>query len=299
MITLKQLRHLQAIIRHGSIHRAAEALHLTPPALTRSLNVLENGMNIQLFERSNNGMHATPFCLHIQERCAQLISDTDDLMREARIYSNQDTGTLNLGIGRLIREAVLNPIIPDFVALHPKVQIHICEGIPEELIHGLRNRQFDLVIAETGSLVNVDSLRLQHLKSIPTPLFTRNGHPLERRNSVTLDELFGFQMLTATPLNSSHPIRRLVAQRNESSPEPHVVCSDYQLLKQILLSTNAWMHAPLPQFAAEIKRGELITLDAPDLTCNTDISTVELNGRSRSPTAELFIQLCLQRLQQW
>ena len=41
MLTLKQLKHLMAIHQHGSIHRAAEALYITQPALTRSLGNLE------------------------------------------------------------------------------------------------------------------------------------------------------------------------------------------------------------------------------------------------------------------
>ncbi|MBP5073147.1 LysR family transcriptional regulator [Pseudomonas chlororaphis] len=297
MITLKQLRHLQAIIRHGSIHRAAEALHVTPPALTRSLSVLETDMDIQLFDRNKNGMQATAFCLQIQERCARLISDTEDLMREARIYSNQDTGTLSIGVGGLAGETVFDSIFPDFVALNPKVQTQIIEGDPQDILSKLQNRQLDLVIAGTSSPLNVDGLRVQPLKTSATAIFIRSGHPLERRENVSLTELLGFPMLSATPLISSHPIRRLLVQQNFVAPEPYVICSNYQLLKQILLRTNAWVQAPLSHFAAEVKGSELLTLDVPDLNCDLGISIIELAGRSRSTAAERLINLCLERFE--
>ncbi|WP_460164130.1 LysR family transcriptional regulator [Pseudomonas sp. S2_F03] len=297
MITLKQLRHLQAIIRHGSIHRAAEALHVTPPALTRSLSVLETDMDIQLFDRNKNGMQATAFCLRIQERCARLICDTEDLMREARIYSNQDAGTLSIGIGGLAGETVLDSIVPDFVTLNPKVQTHIIEGDPQEIIFKLQNRQLDLVIAGTSSPLNVDGLRARPLKTSATAIFIRSGHPLERRKNVSLAELLGFPILTATPLISSHPIHRLLAQQHLTAPEPYVMCSNYQLLKRILLRTNAWMPAPLSHFAAEVKESELLTLDIPDLNGDIHISIIELAGRSRSTAAKRLINLCLERLE--
>jgi len=295
MITLKQLRHLQAIIRHGSIHRAAEALHVTPPALTRSLSVLETDLDIQLFDRNKNGMQATAFCLQIQERCARLIVDTEDLMREARIYSNQDTGTLSIGIGGLAGETVLGSIVPDFVALNPKVRTHIIEGDPQEILFKLQNRQLDLVIAGTNSPLHVAGLRVQQLKTSATAVFIRSGHPLEGRKNVSLAELLGFPMLAAMPLISSHPIRQLLTQQNFIVPEPQVICSNYPLLKRILLRTDAWIPAPLSHFSSEIKGSEVLTLDVPDLNCDTDINIIELAGRSRSTAAERVINLCVER----
>jgi DNA-binding transcriptional LysR family regulator len=299
MITLKQLRHLQAIIRHGSIHRAAEVLYVTPPALTRSLGALENDLGIQLFDRSKNGMQATAFCLHIQERCAQLLCDTDELLYEAKIYARVDSGKLSLGVGRATRETVLRSVIPDFVMRYPKVQVHISEGTPEELIYGLKNRQFDLVIAGTSGLLDIDALRFQPMKSIPAPIFTRRAHPLARRSMVALAELLAYPMVTATQLISSHPLRRFLDQQVGTVPEPHVLCSDYQLLKQILLRTDAWMPAPLSQFATELAEQELHVLNVPSWKCDADISAIELDGRSRSPAAERLIELCLERREQW
>lgn len=106
-------------------------------------------------------------------------------------------------------------------------------------------------------------------------------------------------MLTATQLISSHPLRRLLDRQTGTVPEPHVLCSDYQLLKHILLRSDAWMPAPLSQFAAELAEQQLIALNVPGWKCNADISAIELEGRSRSPAAERLIELCLERLEQW
>lgn len=299
MLTLKQLKHLQAVIRHGSIHRAAESLHVTPPALTRSLAILEGDLGVRLFDRSKNGMQATAFCLQIQERCAQLLWNAEDLVREANLYCKLESGRINLGVGRAIREVVLRPVIPDFVAQYPQIQIHISEGIPEELIYGLKNRQFDLVIASSSGLTEVDGLNFQHLKSSPCPVFARQGHPLQNRKGVSLAKLFSYPMLAATQLISTHPMRRLLAEPTGTAPEVHVLSSDYEILKQTLLRTDAWMPALLSQFAAEIDTEELIMLDLPSWALNAEISAIELAGRSRAPAAARLVKLCQQHMDQW
>ena len=100
MVTVKQLRHLTAIAEQGNMHKAAQALHLTQPALTRSLNTLESLLDVKLFDRHSGGMQATPFCLEIIEQCQQVLLDVEDIQRAARIYQNVEAGELSIGVGR-------------------------------------------------------------------------------------------------------------------------------------------------------------------------------------------------------
>src|SRR5690554_482777 len=62
MKTLPNLRHLNALLaiqRHGSITAAAEAAHLSQPAITQSLNNIESSLGVKLFERSAQGVDTT------------------------------------------------------------------------------------------------------------------------------------------------------------------------------------------------------------------------------------------------
>ncbi len=59
MIDLKRLRHLTALVQHGNFHRAAEALHLTQPALTRSIQALEAHVGAPLLTRHRTGVEPT------------------------------------------------------------------------------------------------------------------------------------------------------------------------------------------------------------------------------------------------
>lgn len=299
MPTFKQLKHLRAVIQHGSINRAAEAIHVTPPALTRSLNILEDELGVPLFDRCKSGMQPTEFCRQIQQRLERLLVDSEDFVREAHLYRQLETGRLNIGIGRAIREFVLRPVVPDFVVHYPKVQVHISEGLPEELIYGLRTRQYDLAITDASGLLEIDGLNIRHLKNIPTPILARPGHPFQGEQGVALRKLFAYPMLAATELMSTHPIRRIMAKPTGSSPEVHLLSSDYELLKQTLLCSDAWMPAPISQFSAEIEAGSMVVLDVPSWKFTAEISAIELQGRAPSPASERFVELCQQRKELW
>lgn len=59
MIDLRRLRHFSALVQHGNFHRAADALHLTQPALTRSIQALEAHVGAPLLTRHRTGVEPT------------------------------------------------------------------------------------------------------------------------------------------------------------------------------------------------------------------------------------------------
>ena len=96
MISLKQLRHLTVIAEQTNMHKAAEVLHITQPALTRSLNALEGLLNVRLFDRHSGVMRATPFCTEIFDKCQQILLVVDYVQRVARLLHNVSEGELNV-----------------------------------------------------------------------------------------------------------------------------------------------------------------------------------------------------------
>ncbi|WP_105104126.1 LysR family transcriptional regulator [Microbulbifer pacificus] len=293
MLTLKQLRHLRAIIRHGTILRAAEALHLTHPALTRSMNNLEEILGVQLFERSKSGMSPTPFCLQLARRCDQVLLDIDDIQREADLYRNVQSGTLHIGVGRAVKELVMRSTLPEFVEAHPNVIVSISEGTPEELAYKLQQRELDLLIAGSGSYQSIEGVRYQHLKDIPLSVITSSTHPLRSKTAIRFEDLAHYPLISSTLVSPANPLYAAILNAGDPKRSvPSVLCSDYPTLKAILLRTHSWLIASEFFFSAEIGSGELSTLDISHPALLTKLSIMELSERSRSPAVVAFIELC-------
>ena len=103
-----------------------------------------------------------------------------------------------------------------------------------------------------------------------------------------------FPLVSATELSPSHPVYKrhpALAELNIS-----VLCSDFHVLKQITLETDAVMVAPERQFQAELDEGSLVILDIAGLELMIELCAIELAGRSRSPAAQRFIELCQELL---
>jgi len=292
MLTLKQLTHLNAIVQHGTVHRAAEAIHMTQPALTRSLNKLEQTLGVALFDRSKSGMTPTEFCLRVRQRCEQISHEVVDLKREADLYNNLDVGTINIGVGRAIYELITQQVLPTFIEQYPGLSVDIAPGKPEELLYGIKNRQFELCVAGSGSFSHAEGVHCSPIADINLLTLVRPEHPLLQRGKVSLSELANWPMMSAQTITHSHPLK---VYQEQSNIESHVVCSNYGALKKTLLVTDNWLIAPAGQFSKEIEQGEIVQLQQDNFSPRIQLCAIELNGRSRSPAVQTFVDLCVEQ----
>jgi len=290
MVTVKQLRHLTAIAEQGNMHKAAEALHLTQPALTRSLNTLESLLDVRLFDRHSGGMQATPFCLDIIEQCQQIVLDVDDIQRAARIYQNVEAGELRIGVGRGLRELVLGQSLPELVSQHPYIRIVVTDDTPEELTRKLINRDIELIAAGLGSYRHVSEFRREFITNLPLSVITRKGHPLQSKKKISLRQLAQYPLLVPTLLGPTHPLLNSMNTETELT-EPHVTCSDYPTLKNVLVRSDSWLISSAFNCEAELQKGVLVKLDVTHPSLQTELGITEVNKRSRSPAAQKFIDI--------
>ncbi len=297
MLTLKQITHLNAIVQHKTIHRAAEILHITQPALTRSLHNLEEQLGVTLFHRSRSGMTPSEFCLVIKQRSQQLLYDAQDIEREAKLYNNAETGTLKVGVGRGAKELILREALPLFVVRYPRLQISVNEGKPEDLLFQLKNRQVDMCVTGLGSFTHVDGIKDEKIKTLSLVALVRPEHPLVGCGTISLSRIASYSLVSATNISHSHPLHNLIENSASGlSMINSVMCSDYIALQRIVLQTDNWLLAPYLQFAHEIERGELIQLTIEEFEPSIDLRVVELSGRSRAPAGEYFVQICRETL---
>ena len=144
-MNLKQLRAIQAIMQHGTIAAAANALGLTPPAVTIQLKLLEEDANIILFDRTNEGLRPTAAGLAfldaaqmVDERL-RLLEDEIDAIKGLRI------GSLTLGV-----VSTAKYFAPQLMAIfrkeHPDIAIKLAIGNRAETIAGLKSHAVDLAL---------------------------------------------------------------------------------------------------------------------------------------------------------
>ena len=295
MVTVKQLRHLTSIVEHGNMHKAAKSLHITQPALTRSLNTLESLLDVRLFDRHSGGMQATPFCLDIIEQCQQVLLDVEDIQRAARIYQNVEAGELHIGVGRGLREFALRNSIPEFVSRHPNIRITVSEDTPDALSLRLMTRDVELIVAGLNSFRHVSEFRSELITKVSLSVITRKGHPLQAKKKIKFRQLAQYPLITATLPGPTHP---LVNSLNSETglTEPLVTCSDYPTLKNVLMRSDSWLISSTFNCEPELQQGNLVKLDVTHPFLQTELGITEIDKRTRSPAAQKFVNILTEEL---
>jgi DNA-binding transcriptional LysR family regulator len=291
MITLKQLNHLQAICQYGTLHGAAKAVHLTHSALTRSLHNLEEALGISLFERHKTGMEPTEFCSKILLQSEQVLLAVKDIERDADLARNIEEGHLHIIVGPGTKGLVLRETLPNFFKQYPNIDIRITEAMPEDAKELLMKREADFLISGSGSFTGNTGLNIELIKPIPVQVLVRKDHPLVGQD-ITLAKLFTYPLVAASQLSNDHPFLKELAKKlnTEVNLTPKIICSDSLILKSILKKTDAW--AGSLSLELNLEDGELVSLGIDQLSLTNNLSVIELVGRSRSPAAQKFLDIC-------
>lgn len=207
-LKLEQLRTFLAVARFKSVSRAAEALHLTQPAVTTRIKSLEDSLGTALFDRATSGMHLTKRG-DMLVRYAEQFQHLSELVEEHVVDASGVDRLMRLGVSETIAQSWL----PDFVgALHkkfPQLKIEISVDISINLREQLLGREIDLaVLLGPVSDYTVDNVILPDvelgwfrapggdpeksvdLATVPIATYARNTRPY-RELRAALFERFG------------------------------------------------------------------------------------------------------------
>jgi LysR family hydrogen peroxide-inducible transcriptional activator len=146
MITLRQLRYLQALARYQHFGRAADACAVTQPALSMQIRELEKDLDVDLIERRPGAAVLTETGMEVTRRAEQVLAATRDLVDFARHRGRVLSGRLKLGIIPTLAPYVLPKILPDLQDHYPDLTVELRETQTKGLIEELTAGELDAVM---------------------------------------------------------------------------------------------------------------------------------------------------------
>lgn len=240
-MTLVQLRHLISLAQSGSFTRSAEALFLTQPALSRSIQALEEELGQPLFERIGKRSVLTPFGEESVRRARQLVFDADELAGSGRQMREGRSGSVRIGLGSGPGAMLMTPLLQTMATLHPTVHIEIARGHTDVLTRGLRERELDALVVDARSLKPASDLRVASLVEMRGAFMVRAGHPLTRAKSALRFDTLRAYPIAATPL--SDEVARTLVERYGPLAHPAdcvtLRCEEIPSLVEVVRRTDA------------------------------------------------------------
>ena len=296
MIEMRHLRHLAALDEHRHFGRAAEALGITQPALTRSIQSLEGLVQARLFDRGRGALEPTAIGLQLLAYAGERTLAERDLLRDVELLRSADLGQLRIGAGPFAGAALVGAAVGRLSRLHPRLQLEVVIAPWQELPARLAQRDIDLMLAELSQIEALDAVELTRLLPHPSATLCRAGHPLTRSPDAGLAQLLAYPW--AGPQLPREALERLqqllpAALRRTwgSRPPLALVCDSAAVLKDILLQSDALSMMPIFMAAAELRAGQLVTVAGLNLGNVGQFGVARLRHRLCSPVEAAFIEV--------
>ncbi|APW38768.1 LysR family transcriptional regulator [Rhodoferax koreense] len=144
-----EIQHLKAfttVVASGSLGRAALALNVTQPALSRTIHKLEEVAGAPLFERHSKGMQLTPIGQALLPHAQLLQREAELANEEIKAMLGLAKGTIRVGSVGSIACSVLPQAIGATCRAWPQLQVHVIEGVWDRLAEALVSHEIDLAL---------------------------------------------------------------------------------------------------------------------------------------------------------
>lgn len=262
---LRQLQHLVALDEHGSFVQASAALHISQPALSRSIQALEVIVGAPLFLREGHGAIPTDLGRVLISRARQITLMADAMRIEVIGSQAVTTRELGVGAGPNLAATVVGRAAAGFVAQRPQTRLQVDVRNWDELLVRLRSHELDLFVAEISTLDNAPDLHVEPMSRRPIYFLARPGHPLAGNATWDIGAIFSYPTvaLARIPPRLLDPMLASIA-RSAARPGTHALptlhCTDLALAKQVVLHSDSIIAASLPSVADELERKEFAIL---------------------------------------
>ena len=191
---IRVLRYFLTVVREESITKAAEALHITQPTLSRQLAQMEEDMGVRLFDRGTRKIVLTNEGILLRRRAEEILELVDKTRHELAAREEAVEGTVSIGSGDLGAVQILPGIIQSFHKKYPKVNFDLYTATADHI-----NGRMDQGLTDVGLLlepVNMekyDFIRLEKKEQWVAAMHPDS--PLAEKESVTVEDLKGLPLI--------------------------------------------------------------------------------------------------------
>jgi LysR family hydrogen peroxide-inducible transcriptional activator len=200
--TLRQLEYLVAVAEALSFRAAAAACHVSQPALSEQIRLLEEQLGVRLLERDSQRVALTAAGEHVLERARAVLGDVDSLVDAALGAGGPLSGPLALGAIPTVAPYVLPGLVAATRRAHPKLRLVLREAQTPALLEELRAGRIDAALLALP--VSGAGLASVPLFDDPFLLAVPRGHRLAGKTPARLSDLRRAEVLL---LEDGHCLR--------------------------------------------------------------------------------------------
>lgn len=293
---IRRLSHLVALADERNFGRAADSVHLSQPAFSRSVQAAEAEFGLKLFDRGTVEASCTAAGSFVVERARKLLFDSRCLERDVRLYRERLIGDIAFGVGPFPATTLLPALMVELRNQYPGIKSRVEVNNWFYLLEHLRAEELDFFLADVRDLPANSDLVVSMVGEQYGQFYVRAGHPLLRLASITPAMMlpYGFASVRL-PTEVKRQLRHVLGLQADDALPISVECDDVRLLKHIAMHSDTVLGSTNAAVRDEVQTGQLMALVLKGLPpMHASMGIVSLKGRSFSPMAEFTVDF-LQR----
>ncbi len=229
--------YFDAIIRHGSIRSAAEALRIASSALNRRVLDLEQEVGAVLFDRLPNGVRLTNageiFAAHVR----RTLNDIRHVDGQLQDIQGLNGAHISIGSAESAAIDVLPQMMIAFQAQYPGARFTLAVGTPREILDDLLDDRVDLIL--THEEPTHHDTKVLAVAQMPFCALMRPDHPLAAKTSLLISECQNFPVVLAQEQLAARALVETAMSASALTMYPVLVTNMFEVMKKYVRLTDA------------------------------------------------------------
>lgn len=282
-IDLRKLKHLVTVARLGSLSRAAEELHLSQPAISRSIALVEEQMGVCIFHRTPQGVELSAAGKVAIREAEKLLNQASVFAHNWDLYRKGESGNLRFGIWPLLGSVILPGLLTHMAIERPRLKLWASVNDYQPLLALLYSHEIEFLICREDQITAAPELLSEPIGTLHFSVFARSGHPLTKLRSVSPEDLGHYTILSG--------------QDPSNVPEHFAeagifFCENSDVMRHVVLNTDSIWVVPSQLAAADVQSGRLVQLSmvAPSINSlarsELSVHLLRLKDYELSPVAQ-------------
>ena len=295
MCDLRHYEYIVALAEKGNFRKAAEVVHISTPALTKSIQNAEASFNVRLFNRTPNGVVPTPFGEIVVRQARMLLRDADAISRNVRTLARLEAGQVRCGTYTEV--ALFGDVLGQFLSTYPGIRVNLKVEVWGNLLQMLNENEIDFFLSNyPKKLKNIESLRVIDLPAENIVWYCRPKHPLLKLKKITAKDIAAFPILA--PIITSE-FEEWISQlfkgtslvQNDGTLAFGLQCNDPDVLMRAAAISDGVGAFFRSTIIKEFKAGSLTELPFRPPVPPISLGLVYLKDRMMPPASERLIQM--------
>ena len=283
--TFRQLRVFNEVARHLSFARAAENLHLTPPAVTMQVKELEGHVGMPLFERRGKQVSLTTTGEYMLVYTRKILATVKDAEDAAARLQRAETGVLTIGFVSTAKYFLMR-LLAEFRAKHPGVEVQLSIGNRDQLIKMLQNSEVD--IAVMGRPPKELATRAEPFAAHPHVFVASVDHPLAKRGLLTVEDLRPYDFIAREKGAGTRAAMEKFFEDTHLEPRLKIELHSNEIIKQAVMAGLGLGFLSLHTIGLELEQNLIAMLDVQGAPVVRAWNVVHTQSKMLSPAAEAF-----------